>query len=199
MKKVNLLKMTLVNKTKSKYSKLRQFNFNSPLVSRILIVIISLAILSIFIKIKLIILLVAATVFNAWLANFQLRIGMPTDFELSTFATVLVTLSFGINWGIFIAIFSKLFATLSSGSLLVDHFFMMALYVNAAIITAILGFSNVFLLGMIIVLINCVIMFFISKNLLGLDVTSNLAYTLTNFVFNFIIFSILGNLVYGLL
>jgi hypothetical protein len=57
----------------------------------------------------------------------------------------------------------------------------------------------VFLLGMIIVLINCVIMFFISKNLLGLDVTSNLAYTLTNFVFNFIIFSILGNLVYGLL
>lgn len=191
--------MTLIKQTKSKYSKLKQFNFKSPLVSRILIVIIAFLVLSIFVNIKLIIFLVIATAFNAWLANFQIRMQMPTDFELSTFATVLVTLSFGIKWGIFIAIFSKLFATISTGSLLVDHIFMMTTYVIGAVIASILPISNVFLLGMIIVSINCVLMFLISKNFLGLGITSNLAYTTTNFIFNVIIFSILGNFVYGII
>ena len=191
--------MSLIKKTKSQYSKLKQFNIKSPLVTRILLVVLALIVLSFFVNVKLIAFLIIAVVFNAWLANFQLRIGMPTDFELSTFATVLVTLSFGIRWGIFIAIFSKLFATLSSGSLLVDHFFMMGTYVLSAIIASLFPISNVFLLGMIIVLVNCVIMFTISKNILGLDPTSNLAYTSTNFIFNFILFSILGNLVYAIL
>ncbi len=191
--------MQIINQTKSQYSKLKQFNIKSPLVTRILLVALSLVIISFFVNVKLIIFLVVAVSFNAWLANFQLRIGMPTDFELSTFATVLVTLSFGIKWGIFIAIFSKLFATLSSGSLLVDHFFMMATYILAAVVTALFPLKNVFLLGMVIVLINCILMFMISKNILGLDPTSNLAYTGTNFVFNFILFSILGNLVNAIL
>lgn len=191
--------MSLVKQTKSKYSKLKQFNFKSPLVTRILIVVIAFLVLSIFVNIKLIIFLIIATAFNAWLANFQIRMQMPTDFELSTFATVLVTLSFGIKWGIFIAIFSKLFATISTGSLLVDHVFMMCTYVLGAVIASILPITNVFLLGMIIVSINCVLMFLISKNFLGLGVTSNLAYTTTNFIFNVIVFSILGNFVYGIL
>lgn len=191
--------MSLIKQTKSQYSKLKQFNFKSPLITRILLVIIALAVLSFFINLKLIIFLIVATAFNGWLANFQLRFGVPTDFELSTFATVLITLAFGIRWGIFIAILSKLFATLSSGSLLVDHFFMMGTYVLAAVIASVLHFRNVFLLGMIIVSINCVLMFLISKNILGLDPTSNLAYTTTNFVFNFILFSILGNFIYGIL
>lgn len=191
--------MAIIRKTKSRYSKLKQININSPLVSRILLVVIALVVLSFFVELSLVLFLIISVAFNAWLANFQLRIGMPTDFELSTFATVLVTLSFDIKLGIFIAIFSKLFATVSSGSLLPDHFFMMATYVNAAFLTLILPIQNVFLLGMIIVPINCVIMFFISKNYLGLDTTSNLSYTSTNFIFNFIIFSIFGNLIYSIL
>jgi hypothetical protein len=191
--------MPVIKKTRSKYSKQVQFNINSPLITRIILVLLAFIIISFFVNLKLIIFLVVAVAFNAWLANFQLRMGMPTDFELSTFATVLVTLAFGIKWGIFIAIFSKLFATLSSGSLLVDHFFMMGTYIFASIIASLFPIKNVFLLGMIIVSINCVIMYTISKNILGLDPTTNLAYTGTNFVFNFIMFSIFGNLIYGIL
>ncbi|MEK6916564.1 MAG: hypothetical protein AABW92_02370 [Nanoarchaeota archaeon] len=191
--------MKLIKKIKSKYSKVEGIKLNSPLITRLLIVFIGLIVLSIFVNIKLISFLVIITGFNAWLAGFQLRRGIPTDLELSTFATVLTTIAFGFKWGIFIAIFSKLFASISTGDLKADHFFMILTYIIAAIITALFKDVNVFGLGMIIISLNAVIMFLVSKSLLGLDPTSNLSYTGTNFIFNFLVFSIFSEIVLAIL
>ena len=191
--------MTLFRKTKSEYSKARQIKINSPLATRIIIVLIVLLLLSFIINVKLLLFLVIITGFNAWLAGFQLRRGFPTDLELSTFATVLTTIAFGIQWGLFIAVFSKLFASISTGNLVADHFFMIITYLNAAVITAVFGGMNVFTLGLIIITINAVIMFLVSKEILGLDPTSNLSYTGTNLVFNFLVFSIFSEIVLSIL
>lgn len=78
-------------------------------------------------------------------------------------------------------------------------FFMILTYINAAIIAAIFSSVNVFTLGMIIVTINCIIMWFISKNILSLDPASNLSYAGTNFIGNFLVFSIFSEVVFKLL
>lgn len=190
--------MSLFKRVKAQYSKINAIRLNTPLVNRILFVIIGLVIASFFINVKLLLFLIIATGFNTWLAGFQIKRGLPTDFELSTFATILTTVVFGLKWGIFIAIFSKLFACISTGSVVVDHFFMIATYVNGAIWAAIFSGAPIFALGIVIVIMNCVLMFMISKSM-GIDITANLAYTVTNFIFNSIVFSIFGQVVLGLL
>ncbi len=192
--------MKVIKKSKSKYSKVKQLNLTSPLVARIFFSLVVLLVLSLLgFNIKLLLFLIISIVFNAMLANFQLKRGFPTDFELSTFSTVMVTLAFGLPWGIAIAIFSKLIASIYTGNVLADHFFMILTYINAAILAFLFSSLNPFIIGMIIVTINVVIMFFISKNILGLDITSNLSYTGTNFIFNFLVFSIFSEVVYNLL
>lgn len=192
--------MKVIKKAKSRYSKVKQINLTSPLVTRILFGLVVLLVLSLLgFNVKLLLFLVISIVFNAFIANFQLKRGLPTDFELSTFSTVMVTLAFDLRWGIIIAIFSKLIASIYTGNVLADHFFMILTYINAAILAFLFTGLNPFLVGMIIVVINTIIMFLISKNILGLDITSNLSYTGTNFIFNFLVFSIFSKVVYGLL
>lgn len=182
----------LIKPVKSQYSKLKEFRINSPFFSRIIFGTLFLIILSFFVNLKLIFFLIFAAIFNSLLQRFQLQTNMPTDFELSTFTTVLITAAFGLKWGILNAILSKLVASIYTGSVIIDHFFMIATYINAAVLTSILGSSNLVFNGLIIVIINCIIMFFISKNILGIDPVANLSYTLTNLIFNAIIFSVLA-------
>ena len=192
--------MKIIRTSKSEYSKIKSVRLNSPIITRILFVLIFLVLIALMgINVKLIIFLVAAIIFNSWLAGFQLKRGLPTDFELSTFSTVLTTMVFGWQWGIFIAIFSKLIASIYSGNIIADHFFMILTYLNAVLIISLLGGSNVILLGFITIIINCIIMFFISKNILGIDIVANFSYTGTNFVFNSIIFLAFSQSVYYLL
>ncbi|MEM3374736.1 MAG: hypothetical protein QXE31_06005 [Candidatus Woesearchaeota archaeon] len=185
--------MKLIKPVKSQYSKLKEFRIRSSLINRILIGSLIILFLSFFVNVKLIFFLVVAAVFNALLQRVQLQTNMPTDFELSTLSTVLVTAAFGLKWGIVNAIFSKLVASIYTGSIIIDHFFMILTYINAAFLTTLFGSSNLVFTGIITVLINNVIMFFISKNILGIDPMANTTYTLTNLVFNSIMFSVLAN------
>ena len=190
--------MKLIQRTKSQYSKVKSLKLNSPLVTRLLIGSIILLIVSFFMNIKLILFLLLAIFFNSWLAGFQIKRNLPTDFELSTFTTVMITLRFGLGWGIVNAIFSKLVASIYTGNVVADHFFMIATYINAAFLSSLFSGVNIFVLGSIIILTNCLIMFFISKRI-GIDLTANLSYTFTNFVFNSLIFSIFAEIVLKLL
>ena len=191
--------MTLIKKTKAQYTKVKQLRLTSPLISRILIGLILLFIVSLFVKIKLVIFLVVVIFTNITMENFRLRANLPADFELSTFSTVLVTIAFGWKWGLVTAIFSKLITSIATGNILADHFFMIMMYIHASIWASVFRTVNVFGLGMVIVTVNCIIFWFISKNVLGLDVTSNLSYTSTNFVGNFLVFSIFSEIVLKLL
>jgi hypothetical protein len=193
--------MKLIKSTKSQYSKIKSIKLNSPLFSRLIIGSFILLMIKLLfgIDIKLMIFLILAAVFNSMLQTFQLARGLPTDFELSTFSTVLISARFGLGWGILNAILSKLVASIYTGNIVVDHFFMIATYINAALIASFFGAGNVLLLGFVIVIINSILMFLISKNMLGIDVTANLSYTGTNLIFNLLTFSIFTEVVYKLL
>ena len=191
--------MKPVRKTKSKYSRVNQLKITSPLVSRIIIAVILLLIISIFVDIKLVLFLAVVITTNIFMENFRLRANLPADFELSTFSTVLVTVAFGFKWGLLTAILSKLTTSIATGNVLADHIFMILTYINAAVIASLLRGMNIFTLGMIIASINCIIMWLISKNVLGLDISSNLSYTGTNFIGNFLMFSIFSEIVLRIL
>jgi len=192
----------IIKKTKSKYSKVKQFKITSPLVSRIFLGIVILLLTSLILKLslKLIMFWVFIIFVNVTMENARLRANLPADFELSTFSTVLVTVVFGWQLGVITAIFSKLITSLATGNLLADHFFMIVTYLNGAIWAFLLkGMFGIFPLGMIIVTMNCILMWMISKNIIGVDITSNISYTGTNFVFNFLVFSIFSQLFYSFL
>ena len=192
--------MKLIKKTKAGYSKIRAVKLNSPPVARAVAGTIIVLLLSLFgINVKLIGFLAIATVFNALLANAQLKRGLPTDLELSTFSTVMVTIGFGLKWGILIAVMSKFIAMIYTGSILADHFFMISTYINAAVLAFLFRSFDPFVLGMTIAIVNAAIMFLISKNILGLDVTRNLSYTGTNLIFNFLVFSIFSRTIHTIL
>ncbi len=168
--------------------------FGGVVTTRILLGAILVIIASLFVDLTLIIFLLLIAIFNAQLAMFQLKKGMPTDFELSTFATVLLTQAYGLKVGLFVAFFTKLLASIYCGYVIVDHFIMIGLYCLAAIIASIFPGAPVFMLGLGIITINNILMFLISRKVLGLDMTSNLAYTATNFLFNLAVFSIFGEI-----
>jgi len=196
--------MVLFRRVRSKYSKVPKLKLTSPFMVRFIIVLTALFLLSLFVdNMAIPIFLIVAIGFNTWLADFQGKAGMPTDFELSTFTTVLVTVSTNsLKWGIIVAIGSKLFASIFTGNLLADHFFMMLTYINAAIWTRIFGHMagvNILVLGLIIVIINSVLLYLISKNVLGLDIAANMSYTGTNLVFNLLVFSIFTIPIYNIL
>lgn len=191
--------MKVIKKTKAQYGKVKQFKIATPLISRITFAAIILFVLSRFVDWRMVVFLVVVIFINISMEKVRLRANLPADFELSTFSTVLVTIAFGIQWGIVTAVFSKLITSIATGNLLADHFFMIATYINAALWASLFAGVSIFGLGMGIVTLNCIIMFMLSKNLLGLDPTSNLSFTGTNFIFNLIVFSIFSEIVKGLL
>jgi len=159
----------------------------------------ALVVLSFFVNIKMVLFIGLAIFFNANLVTFQLDKGLPTDFELSTFTTVLATLAFGLQAGILAAVTTKIIASVYTGSVIVDHLFMIATYVLGAFVAHWFSWVGLPLLGFIIVIVNNLVMFSISKFIIGLPITDNVAYTGTNFIFNMIIFSAFSPFIYMLI
>ncbi|MBT3464163.1 hypothetical protein HOD20_01820 [archaeon] len=169
----------------------------------LLVFTISLFIVSRFINPKLAIFLFVTTAFNAMLQKFILKTGVPADFELSTFATIIATMGFGLKMGLLVAILSKFIAMVATAYMIADHFFMMFTYIMAAILTSIfISISpgiDPLTLGLTIVIMNNALMFFMSAKIMRLDITSNLSYTLTNFFFNLVVFSVFIRGIHGLI
>ncbi|MBN2421708.1 hypothetical protein JXB41_00655 [Candidatus Woesearchaeota archaeon] len=180
---------------KRKYKKL----FQGKVFKRIIIGTILVILASFFINIWVLVFMIIVIIFNAKLALFQLQKGLPSDFELSTFSTIVMTQAFGLKIGIFTAVFTKVIASIYSGYVIADHFVMIGTYILAAIVASFFRGANTFTLGLIIVVMNNIIMFMVSKNLLRIDHTANISYTLTNFSFNLIVFSVFGNIIPPLL
>jgi hypothetical protein len=157
---------------------------------------ITLLIVSQFIPYKLVIFFTLASLFNTSLQKFVLKRGLPADFELSTFLTVLTAMAYGLKYGIIVAILSKLVVSVGTSYIVADHFFMIVTYVLAAVISFVFRGGDVLFVGLVVVVINCIVMFIMSKNILGIDITSNISYTGTNFIFNSLVFLLLSRLIF---
>ncbi|MEK6916767.1 MAG: hypothetical protein AABW92_03405 [Nanoarchaeota archaeon] len=152
--------------------------------------------LSFFVNVKLILFIVLAIFSNTWLALLQMKFSMPSDFELSTLAVVIATLVFGLKIGIFVAITTKLVATILRGKIIIDNVFQIMSYSLAAIFVSWFSGGDIVVLGLLATFIANMFMFTISQFLLGVSLFDNLAYTLTNVFGNFLFFTIIANPIY---
>ncbi|MBU0757589.1 MAG: hypothetical protein KKF44_05970 [Nanoarchaeota archaeon] len=173
--------------------------FSIDILKKVIMGLVILFIASFYINPKILIFVALAIVFNAKLVDFQFKRGMPTDLELSTFSTIVITQAFGLKWGLFVAVSTKLIASFYSGGMLADHFLMIFTYCLAAVAASFFPYANTFTLGIIITIMNNIILFGMSMKILNLGITENIAYTGTNFCFNIVVFSIFGTFVRSLL
>ena len=171
---------------------------NKSKLRKIIFLAFSMLLISLFFPIKMMIFIAASIYFNAIVSNYNLRTGLPTEFELSTFTTIIAASSYGLKYGIFVAVISKLAACIYNGSFIIDHIFMILNYCIAAFIAYTFSGISIVPLGIMITLLNNTTMFFISKHL-GISLSSNISYVMTNIAFNFLLFTIFGNILHIIL
>ena len=176
------------------WEKLTKIDF-SALFRLLIVIIILIVILSFFIDLKFIFFLLIVLFVNSRMERFQLRKGIPSRFELTTFTTVLVAVNYGLLLGILTGVFSRLFISFYTKNIAIDHFFLILSYVLTAAMAYFIPLPIV-PLGLLITMINNVFMFILGKFMLGFDITINSVLCFSNILINFLLFvSPLGELI----
>lgn len=132
-------------------------------------------------------------VLNALVLSIERRTGFSSDIELSTFSAVLVTMAYGLKWGILIAISSKLIACFYNALFRIDHLFMIGGYIIAAIIAHLIPGIGPMWVGFIAIIVVNAYIYFISKYVTMLSDFEIWVYGMSNVIFNFLVFSIFAN------
>jgi hypothetical protein len=147
-------------------------------------------ILSFMFKINIvaIIFLVLFCIGNAILLSIDRYISAPVDLELSTFSVVLMTSSYGLQWGIAAAVLTKFAAILYNKNFMIDHLFMIGGYVVAALIANVFTGVPIVFLGIIATIITNIYIVFVSKFITMLPDMAILTYGTSNTIFNIVLF-----------
>ncbi|MBN2368711.1 hypothetical protein JXC34_06840 [Candidatus Woesearchaeota archaeon] len=145
-------------------------------------------ILSFFINIWPLIFLSIFCVANAILLSIDRYINAPLDVELSTFSAVLMTTVYGLNWGIAVAVLTKVAAILYNKNIRVDHFFMIGGYVVAALFANVFRGLPIIALGIIVTMITNLYVVFVSKFITMLSNYEIMMYGSSNAIFNSVLF-----------
>ena len=147
-----------------------------------------LLILSFFIDVKKFVFIGLFMIANALLLSLDRYLNMPVDIEFSTFAAILVTRVYGLNWGIFTAISTKVAAMLYNANIRADHFFMIGGYCMAAFITSMFPGVGIVNIGLIATIIVNIYIYFVSKYITNLYPFEILMYGASNIIFNMVLF-----------
>ncbi|NTV22791.1 MAG: hypothetical protein HGA85_00255 [Nanoarchaeota archaeon] len=146
-------------------------------------------IISFFINVWPILFLSLFCVANALLLSIDRYIQAPLDLELSTFSAILMTIKYGLMWGIAAAVLTKFAAILYNKNIRVDHIFMIVGYVLAAFLAGILkGIFPIVTVGILAAIIVNLYVVFISKYVTFLSSYEIIAYGLSNVFFNIVLF-----------
>lgn len=176
------VKKISMNKIRDKYKTL-------PIDRKWVILGLFLAIISFFVDVRPIIFLTLFSIANAILLSIDRYINAPLDLEFSTFSAVLMTIEYGLKWGIAVAVITKLAAIFYNRNIRVDHFFMILGYVLAALFAGL--FKNIFpvlLLGIIVTVLVNLYVVFISKFVTMLSDYEIVMYGTSNLLFNVVLF-----------
>jgi len=126
-------------------------------------------------------------VLNALLLIYDRYVDAPVDLELSTFAAIVMTLTFGLKWGIISAVLTKTAAIINNRDFNKSSLLAMSAYVLAAVVTSIMPEMNIILLGLIVVMIVNLYSFIMFKYLLMLSYFEVGMYNVTNIIFNIVL------------
>jgi hypothetical protein len=176
-----------VNKN-PRYSKNRQKHKKFQINKKWIILGLLVLILSLFVNIWAVAWLVIFCVGNSILLAFNRYFDGPLDPEISTFSAILMTLKYGLNFGIATAILTKFVSMLYIKKIKANYFFMMIGYVSAALLANLFRGLHVITLGFIVTVLANVIQYFIRKFVVNYSDFEVFSYGFTNIIFNVILF-----------
>src|SRR3989338_9900344 len=144
--------------------------------------------ISFFIEIIPIIFLTFFCVINSAMLSFKRYFDAPLDPEFSTFSAILMTVRYGLLFGIITAILTKLVSMIYIKNIKVNYFFMMTGYIVAALLADVFKGYGVVTLGLIVTLLANVYQFFIRKFVVNYSTFEIISYGVTNIIFNSVLF-----------
>ena len=147
----------------------------------------TLALASFFIQIWPIIFLSIFCVANALLLTIDRYVNAPLDLEFSTFSAVLMTLVYGLKWGLLVAVMTKIAAILYNKNVRVDHLFMIFGYCIAAIVASIMP-GSIVIVGVVSTIMVNIYTVFISKFVTMFSSYEIFTYGISNTFFNIVLF-----------
>ncbi len=129
-------------------------------------------------------------ILNALMLTYDRYIELPIDIELSTFAAVLMTLKFGIMWGVSTAIMSKVVAMIYNRDFNKNSLFAIAGYCVAAVLAGLFApiTDNIVAVGVLVTVLVNIFNFFTCKFVVFLSDYELFLYGGSNLIFNVTLF-----------
>ncbi len=150
--------------------------------------------------VKLIIFASIITIGNTFMRFYKRALpGIPVEFELTIFGTLITGSIFGLWPAIFVAVFSCLCADFLNQNIM-SPFSLVSLftYIAIAIISPFVPSSNIFLTGIVLTVVANLIIFF-GNMALGYDHIKNFIFSVTDIFFNYLLFKYLAVFIVSLL
>ena len=169
-------------------SRIRQRYTKLKIDRKWILMILVVVLLSFLIDIKPVIYIILFSVANSLLLTIDRYINAPIDLELSTFTGILMSLKFGVSWGIACAILTKVAAIIYNRNVRMDHIFMIGGYCIAAITANLLRSMDIVAIGVIATIIVNIYTVFVSKYVTMLSNYEIVMYGSTNAAFNIVLF-----------
>ena len=139
-------------------------------------------------KIRAAIIVTAFILINRLITTYKMFVRIPLEFEFLTLGIVLSTLAFGIKAGIVIAIFGCIVSFIIGFEVSMFSLPMFLGYSSIAVTSFLLKGFDVILIGVIATMINNIIVFLSYHFLFGYDIGKNLSFSISNILFNLILF-----------
>jgi len=124
--------------------------------------------------------------------------GIPIEFELVIFGSLLTTVVYGFWAGFMIALFGSVFAEFLNQCISPYSLVNIGCYLLVPFIGIFISTASVVSVGMVVVVLLNVIIF-LSFSLMGYDLFKNLGFAVTNIFFNYILFKYFAEAVLALM
>ncbi|MFH2021642.1 MAG: hypothetical protein ABIJ34_09630 [archaeon] len=164
-----------------------------------LIFILSFWALSYFINIWPVVFLVGLCALNATLLIYDRYVDLPIDIELSTFSAIIMALKFGLVWGIAAGLLTKMTAIISNRDFNKNSLISLASYALAAVLANLFRGLPLVYLGLIVTVLVNVFSFAVMKFVLLASEYEIISYSISNIMFNVVVFVGFADLIFRLL
>jgi hypothetical protein len=143
---------------------------------------------SFFINIFPIVFLILFSIANTAILSFKRYFDAPVDPQLCTFASILMTMQYGLTYGLITAFLTRFVSMIYNKKIKIAYFFMISSYMVAALFTEVINSDNVVLLGIIVTIISNIYMVFIRKYVTQYSNFEVISYALSDLIFNSVMF-----------
>ena len=154
----------------------------------VIITVLTLMILSVFINIWALVFIITFSFLNSLLLSIERYVSITHDLELSTFSAVMMSVSFGLGWGMTAAFFTKFMEIMYNKSMEIEDILAITSFMIAAVLGFIFRDMNITAVG-IVVTFAVNVFNFITSSMVGYYTKYELIFqVMTNIVLNLVLF-----------